>query len=307
MSNNPRPESIVLRTPLLPFFPHPLTLNATIYLKAENLQPLGSFKIRGIDSLFKSIPIEHFKKGIAAPSAGNMGQAIAFMAQKYRIPCKIFVPDTTPEIKKEKIRKLGATLEELPMRELWKLVANPPQTMNGMYFVHPFFTDALLKGYERIAEEILCDLPDVEAVVVPLGIGGLAMAIARAFKKLKPDTAIYVCEPETAAPFKASLLDNKPASIQMLPSFVDAIGTPETLPEVYKLLAPLIIDSEVVKLENVKKALHQLFANHKLICEGAAACGLAAAIQIAEHSEHKNIVCILTGGNLSNDYVRLII
>lgn len=305
MSNPLIPKNIVLRTPLIPFFPHSLTDNATIYLKAENLQPLGSFKIRGIYSLFNETPIENFKTGIAAASAGNMGQSIALMAQIHHIPCKIFVPDTTPDIKKNKICKLGAFLEELPMPQLWRLITHPSQRVNGMYFVHPFFTHALLTGYEGIAEEILTDLPDVEAVVVPIGIGGLAMAIARTFKKLKPDTAIYVCEPETAAPFKASLLKKRPTKIQMQQSFIDAIGTPETLPEVYKLLAPMITDSEVVTIENAKRALNQLFNNHKLICEGAAACALAAAIQIAKHSKHKKIVSILTGGNLSKEHFKL--
>ena len=303
MSNTLLAKYSVLKTPLIPFLSHSMD-NASIYLKAENLQPLGSFKIRGIHALFNTTPHEQFKKGIAAASAGNMGQSIALMAQVHRIPCKIVVPDTTPDIKKDKIRALGASLEELPMSELWKLITHPPQRLNGMYFVHPFYTSALLTGYEDIAKEIVIDLPDVDAVVVPIGIGGLAIAIARAFKKLKPDTAIYLCEPETAAPFKASLLEKRATKIHIQPSMIDAIGAPETLPEVYSLLAPLVTDSEVVTIADAKKALYQLF-NHKLICEGASACALAAAIQIAKHSRHKKIVSILTGGNLSSEYMKL--
>ncbi len=303
MNEHSNDTNFSLRTPLLPFFSFNAELHANLYLKPENLQPFGSYKVRGIESLFENISEQELKKGVSAASAGNMGQSLAFMAKTRGIPCTIYVPDTTPVIKKERIKKLGANLIELPFKELWQFITDPPLLSNEPFFVHPVFTEALLIGYENIAKEIIADLPEVDAVVIPLGVGGLSLAISRAIKRLKPHVAIFTCEPETAAPMKAALKNGGPIRIQPKPSFVDAIGTPEILPYVFEQLAPIITDSKVVPLADIKKALETLLINNKLLCEGAAACSFAAAINIAQESSYQNIVCILTGGNLSTDYL----
>lgn len=304
MNEQCKSKSFILRTPLIPFFSFHPELKANIYLKAENLQPFGSYKVRGIDTLFKNISEQELKHGVSAASAGNMGQSLAFMAKTHGIPCTIYVPDSTPEVKKERIKKLGANLIELPFKELWQFITNPPSSSKS-FFVHPVFTQTLLIGYANIAEEIVADLPEVDAIVIPIGIGGLAIALSRTIKKLKPNVAIFTCEPETAAPMKAALINGKPTRIELKSSFVDAIGTPEILPYVFEQLAPIITDSEVVKLEHIEKALNVLLLNNKLLGEGAAACSLAAAINIAMRTSYKNIACILTGGNLSTDYINL--
>lgn len=297
-------KSFILRTPLIPFFSFDSELKANIYLKPENLQPFGSYKVRGIDALFKNASAQKLKHGVSAASAGNMGQSLAFMAKTHGIPCTIYVPDTTPVVKKERIKKLDAELIELPFEELWQFITTPPLSSEP-FFVHPVFTPALLIGYANIAEEIVADLPEVDAIVIPIGIGGLAIALSRAIKQLKPNVAIFTCEPETAAPMKAALKNGKPIRIEPKSSFVDAIGTPEILPYVFEQLAPVITDSEVVTLNDIEKALNMLLLNNKLLCEGAAACSLAAAINIAMRTSYQNIACILTGGNLSSDYLNL--
>lgn len=299
---NEHNNNFTLRTPLIPFFSS--ELKANIYLKPENVQPFGSYKVRGIEALFQNTPEQELKKGVAAASAGNMGQSLAFMAKSRGIPCTIYVPDTTPVIKKERIKKLGAHLIELPFKELWQFITNPP--LAGVpFFVHPVFTQALLKGYENIAKEIIADLPGLDALVVPIGIGGLALAISRVIKQLKPSVALFTCEPATAAPMKAALKNGGPVRIETTPSFVDAIGTPEILPYVFEQLAPVLNDSEVVEIADIKKAVETLLINNKLLCEGAAACSFAAAISIARKTSYQNIACILTGGNLSPDFIKL--
>lgn len=301
-----RKNNGIIRTPLLPFYSEQHQVKAAIYLKPENLQAFGSYKIRGIDAVFKNTPVTQIKHGVAAASAGNMGQAIAFMARKINIPCTIYVPDSTPAIKKDRIHNLGAKLVELPFEELWKFITHPPLcSPDTPVFIHPFFTESLLLGYECIAEEIIADLPELDAIVIPIGIGGLALAISRALKKLKPDVAIFTCESETAAPFKAALQNNKSIRIKTTQSFVDAIGTPEILPQIFNLLAPAVVDSEVVSLVDIQNALRMLLINNKVLCEGAAACSLAAAINIAKRTSYQNIVSILTGGNLASDYIHL--
>jgi threonine dehydratase len=297
-------KNFILRTPLIPFFSFDLELNANIYLKPENLQPFGSYKVRGIDALFKNISKHKLKHGVSAASAGNMGQSLAFMAKIYGVPCTVYVPDTTPAVKKERIKKLGANLIELPFKELWQFITNPPSSSEP-FFVHPVFTKELLIGYAPIAEEIVADLPEIDALVIPIGIGGLAIALCRALKQLRPNVALFTCEPETAAPMKAALIKGKPTRIEPKASFIDAIGTPEIVPYVFEQLVPMITDSEVVTLDDIEKSLNMLLLNNKLLGEGAAACSLAAAINISQKTDYKNIACILTGGNLSTDYIDL--
>lgn len=293
-------KKIIIRTPLIPFYNDATeSFKAQLYLKPENLQIFGSYKIRGIANVIEESDPVVLRNGLSAASAGNMAQAVAYAAQKMNIPCRIFIPDSAPDVKKERIMQLGAQLIELPYQTIWQMVKeNPSHPGNIGVFVHPAYHSSLLKGYSVIAHEIIEDMPDVDAVVIPFGVGGLSIGVGTAIYRLKPDVAIYACEPDTAAPLKKSLRLGKPSSVQRIPSFVDAIGTPEVLPGVYKLLAPILEDSIVVSLAEIKNSLKLLLMANKLLCEGAAACSAAAAIQLAEMGKHKKIVCILTGGNL---------
>lgn len=295
-------ENLIIRTPLIPFgCSRDASLACEIYLKPESLQMLGSYKIRGIVNVIKEADPAILKHGLSAASAGNMAQAIAYMAKTLQIPSKIFIPDSAPTIKKENILKLGAQLIEMPYQAVWEIVRNnlPPE-QKGV-FVHPVYNASLIKGYGTIAEEIIEDLPEVDAIIIPFGVGGLSIGVATALQKLKKDISIYTCEPETASPMKKSLEANSPCSMTRLASFVDAIGTPEVLPEVYKILKPLLKDSLVISIADIKKALKLLLLQTKLVCEGAAACSLAAGLYLAERNVYRKIVCILSGGNISNE------
>jgi len=290
-------------TPLLPLYDYQQqATKPTIYLKAENLQPFGSYKIRGIANVFKSVPIDILKHGVSAASAGNMGQSLAYMAKAANIPCTIYVPEQTPSIKKSRIKALGATLIELPFDELWQYITNPPLNRDKGLFIHPIFTKELLEGYQDIAKELIQQLPEVDAVVVPLGIGGLSIAICNSLQKLKPDVAVYTCEPETASPMHVALAHGSPVKTAMKASFVDAIGTPEVLPEVYRQLESKLSASIVVSIAQAKEAISLLLNNNKLLCEGAAGCSVAAGKILSEQGQYQAIACILTGGNLDHKY-----
>lgn len=278
---------MALRTPLLMH-------SSAVLIKPENLQPFGSYKIRGVEMALRFSS----KRKIAAASAGNMAQAVAYLAKNLGMPCRIFVPDSAPEVKKEAIRQLGATLTELPFHEVWEMVKNPPRQANEL-FVHPVFTPGLLQGYGTIAEEILRDAPDADAVIVPFGVGGLTLGIARALRRLGSKATVFACEPISAAPFHASRKAGRPTLINRIPSFVDAIGTPEVLPEVFREAVELNVESLVVSLAEIKTALRTLAVQHKLICEGAGAAALAGAEQLARTSGYRRIVGVLTGGNIS--------
>lgn len=297
-------DNILIRTPLLSLDADDTALQGRIFLKPENLQPLGSYKIHGVNSFFKQANPEDLKRGVAALSAGNMGQSMAYFARQLGIPCTVYVPETAPAIKKNRIKLLNAEVKELPFDALWQFVTNPPSTLEGALLIHPIFTPSLLMGYEQIAYEVLQDLPDLDALVIPIGLGGLAIALSRVLKKINPKVDIFLCETENAPTFKKALTRGAPIKIIPKPSFVDAIGTPEALPEVYRQLAPLIKDSEVATLEHIEHALKMVLLNHKILCEGAAACSVAAAISIAKRSTHyKKIVCILTGGNMPLEHL----
>lgn len=288
-------EKLILRTPLIPFS------NEQIYLKPENLQMFGSYKIRGIVSLIADADPTLLKEGLSAASAGNMAQAVAYVAQKLNIPCRIFIPDSAPQVKKEMIIKLKAELIELPFQDVWAMVRGDRKPPEKGIFIHPAYNDSLRKGYSSIAHEIIEDMPQTDAIVIPFGVGGLSLGIGMAMRKLKPDIAIYTCEPETAAPLKKSLSKGQALSVERIPSFVDAIGTSEVLPWVYKQLAPILKDSIVVSLNEIRLAMKSLLFNNKMICEGAAGCSLAAAIRLAETGKHEKIACIISGGNVSPD------
>lgn len=283
--------SMYIRTPLL-------ELERGIFLKPENLQPFGSYKIRGVARAIEVADPVKLKEGLSAASAGNMAQAVAFAAKTLGTPCRIFAPTTAPQIKKDAIRALGAELVELSYEDLWKLVNRQSPTPARGVFIHPIHTPGLLEGYASIADEILADAPDAEDVILPFGVGGLSLGVARRLKELKPGIRIHLCETETAAPMRASLEIGEASRIAREPSFIDAIGTPEVLPEVFQALRPLVEGSLVVSLDETRHAITELATKKKLVCEGAAAAALAAARQLPRDRKK---VCVLTGGNLPRE------
>ncbi|VVC75835.1 L-threonine ammonia-lyase [Aquicella siphonis] len=291
-------DNQLIRTPLLPFHTLDSARRAAIFLKAENLQLFGSYKIRGIVSLIKQETTRDLRQGLSAASAGNMAQAVAYSAKLLQVPCRIYAPNSAPRLKIDMINKLGAELIELPYEKVWGLVRGDETPAGRHVFIHPAMNDFLLAGYAGIAREIIEDLPDADAIVIPFGVGGLSLGIGKFIHQARPDIAVYTCEPETAAPLKKSLQSGRASSVNRSPSFVDAIGTPEVLPHVFEQLAPILRDSLVVTLDEIKSALKCLFLYNKLVCEGAAAAGVAGAIQLAALGVHRNIVCILTGGNI---------
>jgi len=288
----------VLRTPLIPLQSSQRQLKGRIFLKPENLQPFGSYKIRGVASVIARASATELADGLCAASAGNMAQAVAFAARERRLPCRIFVPETAPEIKKAAIRGLGAELIEKPFHEIWEMVNGERAFEGPGLFIHPALNENLLRGYEAIADELVADLPELDAVVIPFGVGGLALGVTRRLQQIRPSVAIFLAEPKTAHPFHTSQHNGRATRIERIPSFVDAIGTPEVLPQVFAQLSPLVRASLVVGLDRVEEALRHLYYQHHLLTEGAGAAGLAAAAKLAETSGYQRIGCILTGGNI---------
>jgi len=269
---------------------------AEIYLKLENLQPIGSFKLRGAGNAMRLVGKEKLINGVYTASAGNMAQGVAWNAREMGVPCEVIVPDRAPETKLAAIKRLGGKVVKVPFDEWWQVIIEHTYPGLDSFFIHPVSDSAVIAGNGTIGLEILEDLPDVETVVIPFGGGGLSSGIAAAIRSLKSHTRIFACEVETAAPLKASLKAGAPQTVDYTPSFVDGIGGRSVLEEMWPLVSDLIDDSLVVSLPQVSRALKLLIERNRVIAEGAGAAAVAAALSGMAGSG--KMVCIVSGGNI---------
>ena len=269
---------------------------AEIWLKLENLQPIGSFKLRGASNAMALAAPEQLARGVWTASAGNMAQGVAWQARRLGIPCAVVAPDHAPETKLAALRRLGASVTKLPFQEWFQILAT--RTHPGMegLFIHPVSDPAVMAGNGTIGLEILEDLPEVDAIVVPYGGGGLSCGIASAVRALAPGVRILACEVETAAPLAASLAAGKPVRIDYRKSFVDGIGGPFVLEEIWPLARRLLDGSLVVGLDQVAGAVRTLVERGRVVAEGAGAAPVAAAL--AGMAGRGRVVCVVSGGNL---------
>jgi len=284
-----------IRTPLIRL-EAPAADGAQIYLKLETLQPIGSFKIRGAYNVVRQLTPDQLTGGVWTVSAGNAAQGVAYAARQAGARCSVMVMDTAPDTKIRAIERLGATIVRATYDECWKTVeAHGSDRMTG-HFVHPFDDDQFIAGNATAALEILEDLPDVSAVIAPLGGGGLLSGVSAALRALKPDTRVYAAEPETAAPLAASLAAGRPVYFEnWTASFVDGAGGKSVLTTMWPLLSQLS-GSIVVSLDEVARAMKLVAERARVIAEGAAGCAVAAAL--SGRAGTGNIVAVVSGGNI---------
>lgn len=274
---------------------------AEIYLKLENLQPIGSFKIRGAANAMRRMPAEALARGVLTASAGNMAQGVAWNARQLGIPCTVVAPETAPDTKIRSIERLGGRVVKVPFEEWWRAFEERAYPGIDAPFIHAFDDLDVMAGNGTIALEILEDLPDVDAVVVPWGGGGLTCGIAVAMRALRPACKVYAAEVETAAPLVASLAAASPQQVNYQPSFVDGIGSKTVLPQMLERAQGLIDGSLVAEMGEVAGALRLLAERNRVIAEGAGACPLACAL--AGKAGTGKVVCVVSGGNI--DFSRL--
>jgi threonine dehydratase len=285
--------SAAVRTPLIRFE----TGGAIeLYLKLEVLQPIGSFKIRGAYNVVRQLSPDVLRQGVWTVSAGNAAQGVAYAARKAGARCAVMVMDTAPDTKIRAIERLGATIVRATYDECWKTAeAHRSDRMTG-YFVHPFDDDRFIAGNGTAGLEILEDLPDVDAIVAPLGGGGLLSGVSAAVRALKPTTRVYAAEPETAAPLSVSIAAGKARYFDnWQASFVDGAGGKSVLETMWPLLSALS-GSLVVTLDEVAAAMKLVAERTHIIAEGAAGCALAAAL--GGKAGTGKVVAIVSGGNI---------
>jgi threonine dehydratase len=267
-----------------------------IYLKLEVLQPIGSFKIRGAGSLIESLSDEELADGVWTASAGNMAQAVAWYARRKGVPATVVMPDTAPHAKRSAAERLGATVSPVRFDE-WIGVFRS-RTYAGMRgaFVHPFSDRRVMAGNATIGLEVLEDLPDVDAVVIPYGGGGLSCGVASALRACSPGTRVFAAEVATAASLASSLEAGEPVEIAYRPSFVDGIGAPVVFPEMFALARTLLDGSLVVEVDAAADAVRLLATRAHVVAEGAGAVPVAAAL--AGLAGAGKVVAIVSGGGI---------
>jgi len=300
-----RIAGIAMRTPLIRLTARPG--EPEIWLKLENLQPIGSFKIRGAASALGLVPGETLARGVYTASAGNMAQGVAWCARAAGIACSVVVPDMAPRAKLDAIERLGAHLIPVPFERWWRvLVERRYEGLDG-HFVHPVSDPAVIAGNATIGLEILEDLPGAASVLVPYGGGGLSTGIASALRAAGSHAPAFACEVETAAPLAASLAVQAPSAIEYRPSFVDGIGGRSVLEEMWPLASSLLAGTFVVTLDEICDSIRALISRARVVAEGAGAASLAAALagRNAQGARGASvplpagpIVCVISGGNL---------
>jgi threonine dehydratase len=266
-----------------------------IYLKLENLQPIGSFKLRGALNAVTQEDPERLRAGVVTASAGNMGQGVAWAARELGVPCAVVVPEGAAATKLAAIEALGGRVVEVPYERWWQAITESRFPEIDGVFVHPVQDERVMAGNGTIGLEILEDLPETDAVLVPFGGGGLSVGIASAVKALRPETRAYAVEPETGAPLTAALADGQPRPVDYEASFVDGSGSPALLPQMWELARQVLDGAFAVSLEETAAAVRILAERARVVAEGAGALALAAALGRAGSG---NVVCIVSGGNI---------
>lgn len=298
-----RIEGLALRTPLVRL--RDGGVGPEIWLKLENLQPIGSFKIRGAGNAMALADPELLLGGVWTASAGNMAQGVAWCAREMGIPCTVVVPEHAPATKTDAVERLGGRIVRLPFEEWWQILVDRGAPGYEGVFVHPVSDAGVIAGNGTIGVEILEELEEVDAIVVPYGGGGLSCGIASAVRQLAPGCKVYAAEVETAAPLAPSLAVDRPLQVEYTPSFVDGIGGRSILGEMWPLASTLIDDSIVVSLREVAEALRLLVERNHVVAEGAGAASVAAA-RTGRAGEGR-IVAVVSGGNIDTSrLVRLL-
>jgi len=292
-----RIADVALRTPLVPM------RDGRTWLKLECLQPWGSYKIRGATNVLRArLEAGARPKAIVSASAGNFGQAIAAAARSHDLRMIVHVHDRAARVKVESLKQLGAEVREHDFAGWWHIMETRETGGEGL-FIHPVAEREVIAGAATAGAEIVEDLPEVEAVLIPIGGGGLASGIAQAVRLKRPHCRIIGVETDTALPLRAALAAGEPVTVERIPSFIDGMGSTRVLDDMWPLLSRLIDEVIVVTIAEVEAAIRRLAAEHHVIAEGAGAAALAAA----EKAGLERAVAIVSGGNIDATELRRIL
>jgi len=276
-----------------------------VFLKLENLQPIGSFKIRPIGSAVLARAPADLSPGIYTTSTGNSALGLAWMARRLGIAATAVVPVNAPEAKLEKLRRLGARIDVRPIAEWWRAIQTGALDGQEGVYIDAVRDPASLAGDATIGLEILAQAPDIEAILIPFGGGGLSCGIACAVRAIRRDVKIIACELASAHPVKAAFDVGAPTETQHEPGFVSGVGFGSVLPEMWPLVKTMIDDVITVSLTEVAAAIKTLVEHNRVVAEGAGAVSVAAALS-GRYAETK-VCAVVSGGNLDSSMLATIL
>ena len=267
-----------------------------IHLKLENLQPLGSFKIRAAVNAIKAAGEDAVHGGIVSASSGNFGLGLAHAAKRIGAPVTIVVPDGSAATKGAALEALGARVIRVPFDDWWRvLMTRRFDGVEGVFF-HPVAESAVVAGNATIGAELLEDLDAFDAVVVPFGGGGLVSGIGSVMRRERPATRMMVVESQASQPAAAALAAGRPTTVKHDQSFVDGMGSTTVLDAMWPLVRETVDEALCVSFAEITAAIRLLATKHHIIAEGAGAAALAAAM--SGRAGVGDIVCIISGGNI---------
>ena len=269
-----------------------------IWLKLENLQPIGSFKIRGAVNAIRQAPRQATSRGVVTASAGNMAQGVAWAARELGVPATIVVPEHAPQTKLDAIERLGGRIVKVPYERWWQAIVESRYDGVDGLFVHPVQDEPVMAGNGTIGLELAEQLPGADTVVVPWGGGGLFTGIASALAVRQPRTKVYAVEPATGAAVAAALAAGEPQAAEYTASFVDGAGSRTLLPAVWERARDLLAGSFTVTLDETAAAVRLLAERARVVAEGAGALSVAAALSGRVPGER--IVVVVSGGNIDS-------
>ncbi len=289
-----RLAGLAIRTPLV-------RLNvddapAEIYLKLENLQPIGSFKIRGAGNKLRGARPEDLAEGVYTASSGNMAQGVAWTARELGVPATVIVPESADKTKLAAVERFGGTTRLVSFERWWQTLVEHGFPGQPGLFVHPVADPQVIAGNGTIGLEIIDDLPEVDTVLVPYGGGGLITGIAAAVKALKPTVRVLASESEAARPLAAAFEAGAPVEVPYGPNFITGMGGRSVLPEMWPMVRALVDGAVSSTLAEVAAAIRLIFERNRVVAEGAGAAPVAAALNGAAGGG--KVVCVVSGGNL---------
>jgi len=295
-----RISGVVVRTPLVEL--HARDHERRLFIKPEILQPAGSFKVRGIYHAVARLGDAERRRGLSTVSAGNTAKALAWCARRFGVAARSLIPETAPATKIEAVRALGGTPVLVPTPEVFRFLREHEWEREPFAFIHPWTNRDVILGHASIGLEIVADLPEVDAVYIPVGGGGLFAGVASALKALKPSVRIVAVEPAGCPSFSAALRAGRPVTVECQ-TMCDGVAVPYVTDEMFPLLRSLADDSMLVSEDEVRAAIRELVTVNHVIAEGAGALATAAALS-DPRAQHETSVCLVTGGSI--DTVKLV-
>lgn len=300
-------KGVVKKTPLIN---SAIDSNCNLFLKPENLQVTGSFKIRGAYNKISSLSEEEKKKGIVACSAGNHAQGVALSAKLFGIKCVICMPKSTPNIKVEHTKSHGAdvVLVDGVYDDAYNKALDLQKEF-GYTMIHPFNDEKVIEGQATIALEILDECKDADIIVSSIGGGGLISGISFAAKSINPRIKVYGVQASGAPSMFASFASGYVDKLDCVKTFADGIAVKEVGKITLGYVEKYVDDIVTVDDEEIANAIRQLYIKDNLIAEGAGAASLAAVLsnKIPDLSKDKKVICVISGGNIDRTLLEKII